>query len=305
MNVERRYTTRHKARRGANLLTRAATVAATAALLAACADHADVDAVRALPNGGSAFHKALQNDYADLAGGERAEADWKDAVFFTGRAERAANGETFPPQGVSERQIPDHAVGDMTQARTRLMAVLNDDNRRALPAQASLAQTGFDCWLQEQEEDIQPEDIAACKRTFDQALSALENAVVERPSVPAPAAAPLPKQFEVLFDFNSANLNATARATVSEIGAAYKAYNPATVLVVGHTDTAGASDYNIGLSQRRAETVANALAAEGIDQNRMRIEAYGEVRPATSTGDGVKEQANRRVDVVFDKQNGQ
>ena len=88
---------------------------------------------------------------------------------------------------------------------------------------------------------------------------------------------------------------------MTDIGAAYKKYNPATVMVVGHTDTSGAGDANIALSQKRAETVANALTKEGVAQNKMRIEAYGEERPAVKSGDGVKEQKNRRVDVVFEK----
>ena len=72
-------------------------------------------------------------------------------------------------------------------------------------------------------------------------------------------------------------------------------------MVVGHTDTSGVGDSNIALSQKRAETVANALTKEGVSQYKMRIEAYGEERPTVKSGDGVKEQKNRRVDVVFEK----
>jgi outer membrane protein OmpA-like peptidoglycan-associated protein len=282
---------------------RTTSLVALAALLGACAGSADVETVRALPNKGTAFHQALQKDYAELAASERAQADWIDTVFYTGRAERAAGGETFPPQAVAERRIPSAAVRDITEGRTRLMAVLTDDNRWLLPVQASLAQTAFDCWMEQQEENFQPDDIAACKRSFESALAQLEKAAVERAAASPPPAAetPVPMQFRVLFDFNSAALTAEARKTVSDIGAAYKKYNPATVLVVGHTDTAGAGDYNIALSQKRAETVANALAKEGVAQNKMRIEAYGEERPAAVTGDSVKEQKNRRVDVVFEK----
>ena len=250
--------------RGACL--RVAALGVVAGLMSACAATDNVDVVRTLPNKGAAFHKALQKDYSDLASAERAEADWIDTVYFTRRALRAAEGETFPPQAVSERRIPAPAVRDISEARTRLMAVLTDDNRKAMPTQASLAQTGFDCWMEEQEEDFQPDDIAVCKRTFNAALAALEKGAVERPTIPAApvAAAPLPSQFQVLFDFNSSALTADARKTVGEIGAAYKKYNPATVLVVGNTDTSGSSDLNIALSQKRAEAVANALSKEEI-----------------------------------------
>jgi outer membrane protein OmpA-like peptidoglycan-associated protein len=274
-----------------------------ATVLSSCADSNSVEVVRALPNKGTPFHQALQKDYTDLAEDERAQADWVDTVYYAGRARRAANGETFPPQAVAERRLPANTVKDISEARARLMAVLTDDNRRALPVQASLAQTAFDCWMEQQEENFQPKDIADCKRFFEQGLSALEQAVVNRPAAPpAPKAeVVLPSQFEIQFDFNSSALNADARQTVSDIGAAYKKYNPATVLIVGHTDTAGSGDYNIVLSQKRAETVANALTAQGIEQKKMRIEAYGEERPAVKTGDSAKEQKNRRVDVVFEK----
>lgn len=282
---------------------KASTALAVAGLVSACAGSSDVNVVRALPNKGAAFHQALQKDYADLAASEQAQADWVDTVYFAGRSRRAADGETFPPQAVGERRIPADVVRDITEARTRLVAVLTDDNRKALPVQASLAQTAFDCWMEQQEENFQPDDIAACKRSFNTAMTALEKAVVERPATPpAPKAeTALPAQFQILFDFNSSGLNDEARKTVTEIGAAYKKYNPATVLVVGHTDTAGAGDYNIGLSQSRAETVANALAAQGVEQKKMRIEAYGEERPKVNTGDSTRELKNRRVDVVFEK----
>jgi OOP family OmpA-OmpF porin len=88
---------------------------------------------------------------------------------------------------------------------------------------------------------------------------------------------------------------------VNQISEAHDKYNPATVLVVGHTDSAGSGDYNIMLSQRRAETVYNALASDGIPQNEIRVEAYGEERPAVRRPDGTPERGNRRVDVIFEK----
>jgi OOP family OmpA-OmpF porin len=284
-------------------LLRTSAMVMVAGLVGACAGSGDVDAVRAMSNKGAAFHQALQKDYSNLATSERDQADWIDTVYFTGRALRAAQGETFSPQVLSERRLPQPAVRDITEARTRLMAVLTDDNRKALPAQASLAQTAFDCWMEQQEENFQPKDIEACKGTFNTALAALEKSAVERPSTPSAPKADVmvPTQFQVLFDFNSAALTPEARKAVTDIGAAYKKYNPATVMVVGHTDTSGAGDGNIALSQKRAETVANALTKEGIAQNKMRIEAYGEERPAVKSGNDVKEQQNRRVDVVFEK----
>jgi OOP family OmpA-OmpF porin len=125
-----------------------------------------------------------------------------------------------------------------------------------------------------------------------------------RPTVatPAPPADPsVPDQFKIFFDFDSAELNSEARSVVSQISEAHDKYNPSTVLVVGHTDSSGSSDYNILLSQRRAETVYNALSDTGIPQNVMRVEAYGEERPDVRRPDGTREQGNRRGDVIFEQ----
>ena len=285
------------------MVLRAVLMASAAVSLAACGVSYDVMEARSLPNRGAEFHRALQTDYADLAASEKAEADWGDTKTFVQRARRAAGGDTFPPEAIAARNLPDYIVNTLSDARRRLVAVLNDRTRADLPVMAAMAQSGFDCWMQEQEEDRQPEDIAACRSSFNIALRALEAADVQ-PTVaaPAPPADPsVPDQFQIFFDFDSAELNSEARSVVSQISEAHDQYNPSTVLVVGHTDSAGSSDYNILLSQRRAETVYNALADTGIPQNEMRVEAYGEERPDVRRPDGTREQGNRRVDVIFEQ----
>ena len=273
-------------------------LAAGAALfLSACAGDYDFDGARSLPNQGGPFHQALQGDYADLAESEWKEADWRDTVTFVERSKRAASGETFDPEAVGARDIPSRAVSDLTEARTRLMAALDNGARMANPVMASMAQASFDCWMQEQEEDFQPDDIAACRSNFNTALAALEDS----PPVPTPApsmAVEMPPAFEVFFAFDSSDLDAAAQAVINEVAEAHEKFSPATVLVVGHTDTAGSSDYNIMLSQRRAVAVSDALTEKGIES--QRIEAYGETREKVQTGDGVRNAQNRRVDVIFE-----
>ena len=286
------------------MVLRAVLMATAAISLAACGANYDVMGTRDLPNRGAEFHRALQTDYVDLAAAEKSEADWGDTKTFIQRARRAANGETFPPEAINARELPDYSVATLNDARQRLVAVLTDQTRARLPVMAAMAQSGFDCWMQEQEEDRQPEDIAACRSSFNTALRALE-AAAPAPAAAAPEQSPadpaMPDQFRVFFDFDSADLNAEARQVVDQISRAHDRYDPATVLVIGHTDSAGSSDYNIMLSQRRAETVYNALAEKGIPQNDMRVEAYGEERPDVRRPDGTQEQGNRRVDVIFEK----
>ncbi|MDG2242658.1 MAG: OmpA family protein [Rhodospirillaceae bacterium] len=282
------------------MILRAVMMATATVSLAACGANYDVMGARSLPNRGDEFHRALQTDYADLAASEKSEADWVDTKEFLARARRAATGETFGPEAINNRDIPGHASKSISDARVRLVAVLNDGARSSMPVMAAMAQSGFDCWMQEQEEDRQPEDIAACRSSFNTALRALE-AANPAPAAQTTPASPMPDQFQIYFDFDSAGLNSAAQAVVAQISEVHDKYNPATMLVIGHTDSAGSREYNMILSQSRAVTVYNALAEEGIDQSEMQVEAYGEERPRTSRPDGTREQDNRRVDVIFKK----
>ena len=81
-------------------------------------------------------------------------------------------------------------------------------------------------------------------------------------------------------------------------GATYATSGRATqVIVIGHTDTSGSLSYNVRLSERRANAVADALVGLGVNQGVMSVDWKGETQPAVATGDGVKEPLNRRTTI--------
>jgi len=69
--------------------------------------------------------------------------------------------------------------------------------------------------------------------------------------------------------------------------------------VVGHTDSSGAAAYNLGLSKRRASDVRKELIRQGINSAVITSDGMGETQLFIDTGDGVKEQLNRRVEVLI------
>ena len=75
--------------------------------------------------------------------------------------------------------------------------------------------------------------------------------------------------------------------------AAAKAAPDRALRIVAHTDTAGPTDYNQALSERRKNTMLGAMIEGGVDRTRITSEAVGETQPLVDTGDGVPEQANR------------
>ncbi len=71
------------------------------------------------------------------------------------------------------------------------------------------------------------------------------------------------------------------------------------IRVVGHTDTSGSAAYNLRLSERRAKDARDELVRQGINSAIISSEGKGETEPFVPTGDGVKEQLNRRTEVLI------
>ena len=106
----------------------------------------------------------------------------------------------------------------------------------------------------------------------------------------------------VYFEWDRADLTSQASAVIDQAVANISGEAgcaPSSVTIAGHTDTSGASAYNLRLSQRRADVVANALAARGIDSAIIAEEAKGETDLAKATRDGVREPLNRRSEVTI------
>jgi hypothetical protein len=103
--------------------------------------------------------------------------------------------------------------------------------------------------------------------------------------------------YTVFFRFDSAELSTEARATVARAAEDFRATGSADIRVRGHTDTAGAGDYNLDLSRQRAEAVARALIADGVPAGAISANGVGQSDLAIQTADGVREQANRRVTI--------
>ena len=101
----------------------------------------------------------------------------------------------------------------------------------------------------------------------------------------------------VLFDFDVDVPNGEGETALQEIIADLRERAPDRVNVGGHADRAGTEPYNQGLSQRRANNVAKRLIAGGVDASSVTIEAFGETQPVVQTDDGVREPANRRVEI--------
>lgn len=104
-------------------------------------------------------------------------------------------------------------------------------------------------------------------------------------------------QNEVYFEFDSTEIKSSLEPALKKVADHLIEYNQTAVHVIGHTDSAGASEYNLYLSERRASSVATLLNRQGVPASRIRIEGRGENEPRESNETDVGQQSNRRVEV--------
>lgn len=109
---------------------------------------------------------------------------------------------------------------------------------------------------------------------------------------------------DVLFDFDKATLRSGGLRTVRELAGFLENYPERNVLIEGHTDSIGSEEYNRDLSEKRANSVQEALINEGIPANRIEIRGMGEQHPVTSNATEAGRQQNRRVEVIVSDQDG-
>lgn len=250
----------------------------------------EIDAVRQMEPHGPAFNQGLREGYLDYGDLLYEEFDWGDYLHFAFKAVDSAKGEQVLPDTVESRDLSADSVEELAAARARLMAALDQTGRKRAPAPAALAQTSYDCWLERAEERQLPERIEVCRGAFEQAIAEVEGALVttEVESV-----------YLVFFAWDQTDLSPVAQSVLDQVRSDFARGQPTRLIIAGHADRSGPEAYNVGLSERRARTVAQALVNRGVPSNAMQLEWYGETRPRVPTPDGVREPQNRRVEIVF------
>lgn len=109
---------------------------------------------------------------------------------------------------------------------------------------------------------------------------------------------------DVLFATGRATLQPGAQRGVQRLAQVLQQYPERKVLVEGFTDSTGAEDTNLELSQRRADAFRQALTNAGVSAERVEVRAHGEAFPVADNGTAAGRQQNRRVEIVFSDAQG-
>lgn len=126
----------------------------------------------------------------------------------------------------------------------------------------------------------------------------------EPPKPPAPAPKETPKEVvkrtapvfnHVLFDFDKSVLKPEGKAEADKVVADLKANAKDTLVIEGHTCNIGTPEYNMGLGQRRADSVKKYLVEQGIDAARITTKSLGLTQPAVANDSPEHRKLNRRA----------
>lgn len=103
---------------------------------------------------------------------------------------------------------------------------------------------------------------------------------------------------DVLFDFNKYTLKPGAREKLAKVSGILLAYPGLKIQVEGHTDSVGSDEYNMKLSQQRADGVRDYLVAQGVPAPTVGSVGLGKADPVASNDTAAGRQQNRRVEMV-------
>lgn len=241
---------------------------------------------------GDSFNACLAREYQERATSEAyVDCNWIDTATIVEKGRAAAAGETVLPWDPATRGVLPADLPELQDARAKLLSALDNGGRTGPNAcKCAKAQRYYDGWVEQASDNklgengswlggeggpVQPERVKAEKAAFYEALTQCQGVV----------AGP----WTIYFGFNKYNLTQEAQAVVAEIAKS----SVSSFAVVGHTDTSGSKAYNQALGERRANSVASALKANG--KSTCSVGSDGETNLAVQTGDGVREPLNRRA----------
>ena len=109
---------------------------------------------------------------------------------------------------------------------------------------------------------------------------------------------------DVLFDSGKSQLMPEGQRSMAKLAEVFKQDPKRKATIEGYTDSVGAAELNLALSQRRADSVMTALLSLGVPLDRLSVLGHGEEMPVASNDTAAGRQMNRRVEIVFVQQSG-
>lgn len=238
------------------------------------------------------FNTELARNYRDMANFEAKRHDIKDRLLFAAKAQASIDGNLVLPTNMSDRDLPHNMIPEMHDARVRLMRVMDNGSRKQYPVVSAKAQAVFDHWLEEVEENKEPQRIVDCRNGFYNCLQALEKAMVSPACLSDKT---LCGSDVIYFEFGSTAITSESQKNINNIITLARKHNKLTIM--GCADAPGSANINVNLSFKRAHKVKDILIKGGVPHKNISVGACA--RNALPVKTQKKEQENRRVEIFY------
>ena len=235
---------------------------------------------------------ALQREQ-DSAARLRAEEDRRrqaeqDRLRVEGERERAESARAAAER---ERLAAERARADLERARSEADAARAAAQAQADEARRLAEQSERDASAARLAREQAEKDRDAAREQLRQQL----NVILETRET---ARGLIINLSDVLFDVDKATLKPGAREKLARIAGILASHPDLKIEIEGHADSTGSTEYNQGLSERRAQSVRSYFNQQGVTSPIVAAVGFGETRPVATNGTAAGRQQNRRVEII-------
>jgi outer membrane protein OmpA-like peptidoglycan-associated protein len=241
--------------------------------------------------------------------------DELDANYFAFKALIVKNENRIYLENPNDWNIPSHILDETITYYKKINQTIKE-NIEKYPTQVALMISGYDCWLEQLEENWQIEDIKKCKLKFlnnyneiiklvtntSKSVSKTNKSVskekVSSSKVKKDKTSKEKFKITVFFNYDKFNLSNNELIKLNEVITAANKFKDQSITIIGHTDTKGSDNYNLILSNKRANFIKKHLQSKNIINNII-TKGLGEKSPLVDTGDNKLEEKNRRAQIIF------
>ena len=263
------------------------------------------------------IYDLVSKEYKEFAYSELYEMhDELDANYFAFKANNILKTKIIRIENPNNWKIPDNYENEAKEEYKKISSLLKEEFTFQYPKLVAKLVSGYDCWLEQIEENWQIKDIEYCKNKFTNAYKKILASEVSRQSISKKQKSEISsssvseknksyfikgdktKSILVFFNYDSHKLSITEKDKLDNYISTSIKSDSNSIIIYGHTDTKGSKKYNLILSEQRALSVSKYFRKKGIN-NKLIIKSYGEDYPLIITGDNVEEENNRRVEVII------
>ena len=263
------------------------------------------------------IYDLVSKEYKEFAYSELYEMhDELDANYFAFKANNILKTKKIRIENPKNWKIPDNYENEAKEEYKKISTLLKEEFTFQYPKLVAKLVSGYDCWLEQIEENWQIKDIEYCKNKFTNAYKKILASEVSKQTISKKQKSEISsssvseknksyfikgdktKSVLVFFNYDSHKLSITEKDKMDNYISTIIKTDSNPIIIYGHTDTKGSKKYNLILSEQRALSVSKYFRKKGIN-NKLIIKSYGEDYPLIITGDNVEEENNRRVEVII------